>query len=184
MITIVPFIPVYRDAVIELILPIQQREFGIAIGLQDQPDLLDIPGFYQQQAGNFWLALHEGVVIGSIALLDIGNAQAALRKMFVAAPFRGKSHGVAQRLLEALLDWCELKQVREIYLGTTTQFIAAQRFYRKNGFTEIAKAELPAGFPVMAVDSVFFTRNVSLDKFGGDRASTCSLMQEEKHYDR
>lgn len=80
--------------------------------------------------------------------------------------------------------WCELKRMREIYLGTTAQFIAAQRFYRRNGFTEIAKAELPARFPLMAVDSVFFTRKVSLVKFGGDGVSTPSLTYEEKQHDR
>lgn len=164
---IVPFIPVYQDSLIELILSIQQREFGIAIGLHDQPDLLDISGFYQHGLGNFWLALHDGVVIGSIALLDIGNDRVVLRKMFVAAPYRAKSHGVAQHLLDELLDWCELKQVREIYLETSAHFVADQRFYRRNGFNEVAKAELPTRFPLMAMDSVFFARDLSVDKYAG-----------------
>lgn len=95
MIHIATFMPAHADGVIQLILPIQQQEFGVAVTLQDQPDLLDIPGVYQRKAGNFWVALDDDRVIGSIALLDIGNARAALRKMFVRADWRGRERGVA-----------------------------------------------------------------------------------------
>ena len=39
----------------------------------DQPDLLQIPQFYQSGAGNFWVALDGEEVVGTVALLDIGN---------------------------------------------------------------------------------------------------------------
>jgi GNAT superfamily N-acetyltransferase len=89
-------------------------------------------------------------------LLDIGKGQSALRKMFVKAPFRGPHHGVARRLLEVLLQWCALHDIGEVYLGTTAQFLAAHRFYEKNGFDEIPRAELPPAFPIMAVDTKFY----------------------------
>lgn len=164
MIDIVPFMPVYQDGVVELILPIQQQEFGLNIDLHEQPDLQEIPAFYQTGAGNFWVALDDGVVVGSIALLDIGGQQAALRKMFVAAPMRGNPHRVADNLLAELLAWSRRKRLREIYLGTTEKFTAAQRFYRKHAFAELPKTDLPASFPVMAVDSVFFKRAVDSAK--------------------
>jgi GNAT superfamily N-acetyltransferase len=153
-----PFCPEHADGVVSLILPIQQAEFGIPITLQGQPDLLDIPGFYQHGCGNFWVVLEAGEVIGSIALLDIGNSQGALRKMFVAAKHRGAGQGVADALLETLLAWCRGQGVREIYLGTTEKFLAAHRFYEKNGFSELTRAGLPERFPVMAVDSKFYMR--------------------------
>jgi predicted N-acetyltransferase YhbS len=43
-------------------------------------------------------------------------------------------------------------------LGTTAKFLAAHRFYEKNGFREIAQTELPASFPVMTVDTKFYRR--------------------------
>lgn len=164
MIEITPFSLQHQTGVIELILPIQQREFGIDITLAEQPDLLEVPVFYQNGGGNFWVALDDGVVIGCIALLDIGNNQAALRKMFVAAPWRGKQYGIADALLAELLAWSRRNRIRQIYLGTTAQFTAAQRFYRKNGFIEIAKADLPACFPLMLVDSVFFCRGLDFSE--------------------
>jgi N-acetylglutamate synthase-like GNAT family acetyltransferase len=159
MIEIKPFSAEYCNGVVAMILPIQQAEFAIPISLDDQPDLLDIPGFYQTGRGNFWVALADDEVIGSISLLDIGNGQAALRKMFVDARFRGAVHGVARQLLSTLFDWSREKEIREVYLGTTAQYLAAHRFYEKNGFTEISKAELPTAFPILAVDSKFYMCN-------------------------
>lgn len=81
--------------------------------------------------------------------------------MFVKAPFRGPQHGVARRLLHTLLQWCSRRGVSEIYLGTTAEFLAAHRFYEKNGFTEIPRSELPPAFPVMSVDTKFYKRSAS-----------------------
>jgi GNAT superfamily N-acetyltransferase len=122
--------PSHRDAVVDVILPIQSDEFGVEITLADQPDLLDIPGFYQKGAGNFWLAVDRssGDVVGTVALLDIGNAQAALRKMFVKPAYRGADKGVAAQLLATLFEWCAAKSISEVYLGTTSRFLAAHRF--------------------------------------------------------
>lgn len=158
MIDIVPFSAAHADGVIDVILPIQQSEFGIPITLEAQPDLRDIAGFYQRGNGNFWVALDGEKVAGTVALLDIGGNQAALRKMFVRATHRGSEHGIAGRLLETLLAWCRMRGVREVYLGTTAKFLAAHRFYEKNGFREIARDELPASFPVMVVDTKFYCR--------------------------
>lgn len=156
MIEIVPFCKRHLSGVVDIILPIQQSEFGIPITLDAQPDLLDIPGFYQQGSGNFWVALHGSEVVGTIALLDIGDGQGALRKMFVKAQLRGSRRKVAHRLLQVLLDWCKLHNLREIFLGTTAKFLAAHRFYEKNGFSEIKQTELPDSFPVMSVDTKFY----------------------------
>jgi N-acetylglutamate synthase-like GNAT family acetyltransferase len=158
VIDVVPYSSEHVDAVVNVILPIQQTEFGIPITLEAQPDLLDVEGYYRKGTGNFWVALHEAEVIGTIALLDIGNRQGALRKMFVKAPFRGPEHRAALLLLHTLLEWCAERDVAEIYLGTTAQFLAAHRFYEKNGFVEIGKGDLPAAFPVMSVDTKFYRR--------------------------
>ena len=153
-----PYTSADAKAVVDVILPIQQSEFGIPITLEGQPDLQDIPGFYQRDHGGFWVAESEGAVVGTIALLDIGNRQAALRKMFVSQSHRGPEHGVARRLLATLIEWCRLRDIDEIYLGTTAAFLAAHRFYEKNGFTELARTKLPPAFPVMAVDTKFYVR--------------------------
>jgi len=47
----------YCQQVIELILPIQQIEFGVPITIEAQPDLLDIEGSYIRPGGGFWGAV-------------------------------------------------------------------------------------------------------------------------------
>ncbi|MBP0600546.1 GNAT family N-acetyltransferase [Herbaspirillum sp. LeCh32-8] len=156
MIEIRPFSSEHAAGVVDVILPIQQQEFEIPITLEGQPDLNNIPGFYQKGNGNFWIALDGGKVVGTVSLLDIGNGQVALRKMFVAATHRGKEHGTAKRLLDGAVSWAKEKGVTQIYLGTTAKFLAAHRFYEKNGFRLVEKTELPQAFPVMVVDTRFY----------------------------
>lgn len=155
-ITIRPATPDDLEAIVAVILPIQQEEFGIPITREAQPDLLRISEFYQVRAGNFWVAEAAGNIVGTIGLLDIGNGEGALRKMFVSAPWRGPEFRIAQRLLGQLLSWARTKALRRIYLGTTDRFLAAHRFYEKNGFSLIAKQDLPDTFPVMTVDTRFY----------------------------
>lgn len=146
----------HKAKVAELILHIQTTEFGIPITLDLQPDLDNIPAFYQTNNGNFWIAKMDNEIIGTISLLDIGDHKGALRKMFVSKNYRGQEWGVGQKLLNTLLDWAKNKEFKKIFLGTTEKFIAAQRFYEKNGFTAIKKQELPVTFPVMEVDVKFY----------------------------
>ncbi|WP_034916959.1 GNAT family N-acetyltransferase [Erwinia sp. 9145] len=155
-VTLQRYQPAYQQGVIALILPIQNQEFGIAITAEQQPDLSDIAGFYQQGQGGFWLAVVDDRVVGCIGLKDIGNQQAALRKMFVAQAWRGRQYGVASALLTTLLAHARQQQVKEIFLGTTDKFLAAHRFYEKNAFSEVTREALPAAFPLMSVDSKFY----------------------------
>ncbi|KOS68789.1 GNAT family acetyltransferase [Lysinibacillus contaminans] len=146
----------YQEAVLNLILNIQQDEYGIAITKEDQPDLFKIEAFYQNGNGNFWVALHDGEVVGTISLVDIGNQQVALRKMFVKKTYRGKDYGTASHLLQTALEWARERNITGIYLGTVPEFLAAHRFYEKNGFEQIDRTELPENFPVVKVDKLFY----------------------------
>lgn len=154
-VTIRPFAPGDAPAVIDVILPIQREEFGVAITAADQPDLADIPAWYLTGAGRFWLAELDGKPVGTIALKDIGGDAVALRKMFVKPEARGPV-GAAQALLDTALDHARAAGVRAVWLGTTDKFKAAHRFYEKNGFDRVEIADLPEAFPRMAVDTRFY----------------------------
>lgn len=147
----------YCNQILDLILPIQQIEFQVPVTLEAQPDLLDIEKHYFSHGGNFWGAFAgEGQLVGSIALMSVGHQTGVIRKMFVRKEFRGKEQGIAQRLLDILLENCKENGITDIYLGTTDALKAAHRFYEKNGFVKIAAEELPEYFPRMMVDNVFY----------------------------
>jgi GNAT superfamily N-acetyltransferase len=147
---------------VDLILPIQQIEFGVAITLQDQPDLVDIDRYYAQPGGLFLGAFKEQQLIGTIALINVGHSTGVIRKMFVKKEFRGKEFGVAQQLLENLLSQCRTKAITDLYLGSVSQMKAAHRFYERNGFQRIPPEALPAYFPRMSNDNVFYHLSLSL----------------------
>ena len=146
----------YQQQVIDLILSIQVGEFNIPVTIKDQPDLTIIPGFYQKNNGNFWIAMEDDTVIGTIALVDFGDSSVALRKMFVHKDWRGKEKATAQKLLDIVFSWCRDRNIQHIYLGTIERLYAARRFYQRNGFVEVPKSSLPPSFPVMAVDDYFY----------------------------
>jgi len=142
--------------IIDIILPIQQLEFGVPLTLADQPDLLNIENFYTLKGGNFWGATVDGTLCGTIALLRFNEKAGAIRKMFVKKEFRGKEYGIASLLLEELIKYCGKNGIEDLYLGTVDILQAAIRFYEKKCFVQLDKKELPVDFPVMASDNIFY----------------------------
>lgn len=153
---IVPFQPTYQQEVEDLVLPIQQIEFGVQTCREDQPDLMDIAGTFQSGKGNFWVARNGAQIVGTVGVVDIGNEQVALKKMFVKKEFRGKQIGVAAALMNCAKSWCKDHGIRTIFLGSTAPMQAAHRFYEKNDFVAVTVAELPPNFPVVPVDKKFY----------------------------
>jgi GNAT superfamily N-acetyltransferase len=164
MTTTLTITPVFNDRcqqIIDLILPIQQIEFNVPITLAGQQDLLDIEKYYHQTGGNFWGALINEELVGTISLLTMGHQAGAIRKMFVKKEFRGRELGIAQQLLNTLIEHCKETGITNLYLGTVDMLKAAHRFYEKNGFNRINAEDLPSYFPRMMADNVFY--NLHLD---------------------
>lgn len=151
----------YENKVIDLILTIQQKEFNIPISIHDQPDLLAIENFYISKGGNFWGAFINGELVGTIALVKFDKDSAAIRKMFVKQEFRGKEFKIAQNLLNTLVNYCSKNDIQHLFLGTVSILKAAIRFYERNGFLTIEKNLLPASFPLMSADDVFYSLKLS-----------------------
>ncbi len=161
---ITPYSAPYQQPVIDLVLGIQQGEFGIPISIADQPDLLAIETFYQASRGNFWCALTEaGQLVGTISLIDVGAEFGTIRKMFVHTDYRGRELGIATQLLHTLEAHATTSGMTSLYLGTLDFLKAAQRFYAKNGYTPIAIDDLPETFPRMRLDNRFFCKPLHPD---------------------
>lgn len=145
------------EAVAELVLNIQIGEFNVPITREDQPDLQNLEAVFNVGKGVFLIALHEGRLVGTTGLVDVGEGLGVLRKMFVASDYRGREWGTAKLLLDGLMDHARENGFQKVQLGTQTRLEAARRFYEKNGFQEIAKEDLPQNFPLMDVDDRFYT---------------------------
>ncbi len=153
-----------KEQIINLIVNIQQNEFHLNIDQGDQPDLKRIDSFYQKDLGNFWVAVVNKKIVGTIALLDIGNNQTALRKLFVDKNYRGHRCGTASVLLNTVLTWSNERSITDIYLGTVSKFLAAHRFYEKNDFHQVTKIDLPKHFMLVDIDDMFYHRQLAKTK--------------------
>lgn len=102
----------------------------------------------------YWVALVDEKVIGTVGFTIIADNTIVLKRVFLAKEERGK--GIARSLLETVLNWAVTHQISCIYLGTMSQFKAAQKFYENNHFTKISENDLPVDFPKFPTDNVFY----------------------------
>lgn len=150
-----PFEPQDQSGVIALVERIQVEEFSIPIEEGQRAELHSIPESFRKGSGNYWVALFNGQVIGTIAVLDIGHQAFELRDVFLDKNYRGQT-GFAKRLLETVFDWSSKHHVNTIYLGSAAQFKRAHRFYEKYGFIEIARSAMPSYCKPMECDEKFY----------------------------
>jgi len=106
--------------------------------------------------GFFWVALFNNTPVGTIGLVPFNQEIAIIKRMFLHKDHRGREKNVSQKLMDTVLEEARRKKIKQIFLGTMSQFKAAQRFYLKNNFDEIKKEELPANMNLSPLDTVFF----------------------------
>lgn len=146
----------HQSEVVDLIEHIQVGEFNIPIEEGQRKELQSISSSFQKDKGNYWVALFNGKVIGTIAVIDIGHKSFELRDVFLDKEYRGSQKGFAKKLLDTVLAWSKKHNVDTIYLGTTLAFRAAHRFYEKHGFREIARKDMPSYCQPMDCDEKFY----------------------------
>ncbi|WP_426448328.1 GNAT family N-acetyltransferase [Paenibacillus sp. S-38] len=152
----------YKEEVINLILHIQNVEYGVGISVEEQPDILDIQSNYINDGGNFWVALNDnGEVVGSIGLQKKTNEVVVLKKFFVYKDYRGKEFGIGTRLYEALLDFAKKQGFSKVILDTPSKATRSHGFYKKVGFKEIVKENLPIKYDYPDRDSLIFQLDLS-----------------------
>ena len=144
----------YDGEIIDLILDIQNNESKIDLSLEEQPDLMDIKRCYQQGGGEFWIAMENGKVIGTIGIMMKENRCAVMKKFFVDAEYRSQKVGLA--LYKKLLEYAENAGVKHIILDTPSVAKASHRFYEKAGFRIIELSELPVEYTFPDRDSLVY----------------------------
>jgi len=138
---IISYTDQYKESVIGLITDILEEELK-RHSKSGRPDLYKISEVYQKGRGNFWLAVDNNKVVGTIALSDHGGGRGCLRRFYVAKEFRRR--GLGGKLLSALLEFARDNKYKEILLSTQETWVAANNFYNKNGFKKVRS--IPKGF--------------------------------------
>lgn len=142
MITIQIYEEADRDEMIKLVLHCQNDGSRPAVSVENQPELLSIQERYLLPGGCFWVAKHQGSVIGCIGLMNAGNGSGILKKFFVYEGYRGEPNHLGQKLYAELYSFAQLCHYKELILDTPKNTERAHRFYEKAGFTKIRGEDL------------------------------------------
>ena len=130
---ITEFDPKYTKKIYDFVMEIKAGELGWR---SEATDLFEIDKNYIKDGGNLWVALDDDRIIGTIALKNMGAGQGYLKRMYVDKKYRGT--GLAQKLFEILQKFAKSKNLKEIYLATTTgPTVRAIGFYKKIGFKRV-----------------------------------------------
>jgi len=131
---IIPYTDKYKEETIELIFDILENEFGHH-SKSGRPDLYNITEEYQKNNGNFWLAVENENVVGTIALKNCDDGVGFLERMYVKKELRRV--GLGTKLFSTLLTFAKNNNYKKIFLSTWEDTISANNFYIKNGFKRI-----------------------------------------------
>lgn len=141
-----------RDAEVAAFILAVQRETGVIVPIEEQPELLDIGGAYRD--GGFWLALAGGEIVGTIGMMRYG-ASGVLKKLFVREDYRGPD-GASHGLYDEAIGWAAAQGLTAIFLDTPSVATRSHAFYRRRGFRVVERAELPEGYAFPDRDSLIF----------------------------
>jgi len=108
----------------------------------------------------YWLAFDKDTLVGTVGVNSLSNNSAVLVKMFVKIDYRGEEKGISSILLQMALEWAMRQGVRNVFLGTMSQFKAAQKFYEKHGFERIEVNQLPSDFIKNPIDDIYYRKSL------------------------
>ena len=139
--------PHHLAQLVDLINYCQNIEAKLNIKMTEQDDIFQISSYYQSKGGNFWIALEENQVVGSIALLPIGNQTAVLKKFFTYPQFRGQPNRLGAKLYQELLNFAQAINFKRLVLDTPEDETRSHYFYEKHGFKQVTPEQFNANYP-------------------------------------
>lgn len=127
--SIVPFTLEWQQSARDLILGGLEEHWG-TLDLNMNSDLSDIASSYAD--GHFLVALLNGKLVGTGAIVPEGDGVMRVMRMSVASGLR--RHGIGTVILQVLLDHARRHGAGQIVCETTETWSDAIRFYLKHGF--------------------------------------------------
>lgn len=123
-------------------------EHGLEFGQGSPTDeqLRHLPASYD--GGAFWVARHDGALIGTCGVFPVEPGTFELRKMYLRPSARGL--GAGKRLLDVAVAWVRERGATHLVLDTVESMSRAIAFYESHGFvrddTQIRGARCTRGY--------------------------------------
>lgn len=160
MLTVCLYEDIDKEDVLTLVLHCQNDGSRPVVGIDDQPDLMDIKKYYFSSGGRFWLAKDDKKLVGSIGLMNYGNGIGVLKKFFVYEEYQGRPNHLGQKLYKVLIEFAQNNNYKTLLLDTPQNTDRAHKFYHKAGWTKVSQENLPFQFDHPYQDSDFFLLNL------------------------
>lgn len=109
-------------------------EFGLTFGIGSPTDdqLRALPSSYIAHGGMFWVAHHDGGLVGTCGVYPVEPRMYELRKMYLRPQARGL--GLGTKLLDVAVAWTRSRGGSSLVLDTIEEMTRAIAFYEANGF--------------------------------------------------
>ncbi len=132
MIKITTYSKKFHQDTVNLILEIYEKELKFTG--YNRPDLQNIEKNYlKNDKSNFWIALDNNEVIGTIGILKKHTDLAYIKRLTVKKKYRGQ--GIGNKLLQTAISFAQKQNFKTLYAGTVKENPAAIEFYKKQNFT-------------------------------------------------
>lgn len=113
----------------------------------DEPGLKDPNGTIIEAGGQVYVAVENGVVIGTCGIAPHGPGEFEVRKLAVASSAQGR--GIGRQLVCACIDFARQRGANRISLISNSRLVPALRLYERAGFRH---EPLPANNPFATGD--------------------------------
>ena len=142
-----------EQAARELITAVFHNEFPGEADNFPADDLTDIHTSYGKLGEAFFVALYDGLVVGTVGIKRDDERTALLRRLFVDPRFRRRNIG--NQLIEQAVNFCREVGYDELIFKTTSTMNQAVQLCEKKGF--IPRARLSVG-PVQLMKFALFLK--------------------------
>jgi putative acetyltransferase len=118
-----------------------RREYGVQNRIQSviEPADRELFATYQKARSKYFVALHDGVVLGGAGIAPLagaGEETCELQRMYLGSEHRGQ--GVGRLLLSECLRQAKALGFRICYAETISEMQQAIRFYESSGFVRLS----------------------------------------------
>jgi ribosomal protein S18 acetylase RimI-like enzyme len=132
-IEIIPFSPVYKEAIKTLNLEWLQKHFRVEP--KDELVLSDPQGQIIDKGGMIFYAKYKDEIVGTVSLIKIDDTTFELSKMAVTDGVQGL--GIGKKLMLHCLAVAEAKGMEKVILYSNRKLLSAIHLYEKFGFVEV-----------------------------------------------
>src|SRR5271169_5432771 len=110
------------------------EEYYEATGVVARDARVDFERIYFGDGAGVWLATIKNVAVGCVALRSLAKFahSGEVKRLYVRPQHRGR--GIAAALYQSLEEYARASGYEWLYLDTTDEMVAAQRFYAALGY--------------------------------------------------